>query len=257
MKKWLKVILLVALIAVVGAGSWIYYILEVKEYEVADVKVAEITEEAYDIVLPSPIGEETEETNDQSSISVSGNTSTVSGEGTDTTSALSSSTSNNSAETNGSEGTSDDNEGSQTESSTDNSDSESSIQEDGEDNEETDPEVTVAFIKNRYAPSFENLQAQANEKIDGIVGRAFDEYKEKKASGESISYSYFYSKYKGAADNLEANTDSAFQVIYGALQSELKQYGFSPSHAEEFKEQYETAKSARQSALLSKAREAL
>jgi molybdopterin converting factor small subunit len=118
-------------------------------------------------------------------------------------------------------------------------------------------EITVKDIKDLYRPSFENLQAQANEKINGMINVAIEEYSTKKSNGESISYTYFLRKYSAAGNDLERNTDNAFQIIYSALEKDLKKHGFSPSHANEFKEEYENAKKARESALIEKAKSAL
>lgn len=117
------------------------------------------------------------------------------------------------------------------------------------------PEVTAETIKDKYRPSFESLESQANGKINALVGRAIGEYKEKKASGEKISYSYFLSKYKTAGEALEAKTDQAFNKLYGALQQDLKAHGFDPNEAAEFRSTYEAEKKARRNALLSSAME--
>ena len=113
--------------------------------------------------------------------------------------------------------------------------------------------VTVDTIKERYRPSFENLEAQANGKIKALVGRAFSEYSEKKVNGEEISYSYFLTKYKTAGEALEAKTDQAFEKLYGALQQELKDNGFDPNEAADVRSAYEAEKKERGNALLSKA----
>ncbi|NUJ69838.1 hypothetical protein HUS64_21345, partial [Pseudoalteromonas sp. 2102] len=107
--------------------------------------------------------------------------------------------------------------------------------------------------KEKYRPSFELLQQQANAKIDALVDHAIGEYKERKANGQSVSFNYFFSKYNTAAQELEAKTDAAFNVIYNALENELKKNGFSPNHAKEFRETYEQQKSAQRNALLKKA----
>ncbi|MEC1747906.1 hypothetical protein [Schinkia azotoformans] len=117
------------------------------------------------------------------------------------------------------------------------------------------PKVTAETIKGKYRPSFESLESQANGKINALVGRAIGEYKEKKASGEKISYSYFLSKYKTAGEALEGKTDQAFNKLYGALQEDLKAHGFDPNEAAEFRSAYEAEKKARRNALLSSAME--
>ncbi|MCX8003169.1 MAG: hypothetical protein N2661_11390, partial [Anoxybacillus mongoliensis] len=72
-------------------------------------------------------------------------------------------------------------------------------------------------------------------------------------SGQSVSFNYFFVKYNTAAQELEAKTDAAFNIIYNALENELKKNGFSPNHAKEFREIYEQQKSAQRNALLKKA----
>lgn len=115
--------------------------------------------------------------------------------------------------------------------------------------------VTVATIKERYRPSFESLESQANGKINALVGRAISEYKEQKASGEKISYSYFITKYKTAGETLEAKTDQAFNRLYGALQQDLKKHGFDPNEAADIRAAYESSKKERKNALISSAME--
>ncbi|WP_433745001.1 hypothetical protein [Falsibacillus pallidus] len=254
MKKFWKILLLIVLILALGGGATAYYFLKLKTYDVADKKVEEITESDYDIVLPDDSSspntvEQGDKSTDSSATgkpdsdsagsSNSDNGTAVASNDNDgkasggTTSASGSTSSSPSTPASGSTSTT--TGGTQTNSN----------------------EVTVAAIKQKYRPSFESLESQANDKINSLIGRAFDEFKTKRAKGESISFGYFYQKYKGAGDELESKTDSAFNIIYKALQSDLKKNGFSTSHAEDFKKQYEDAKNARRAALLKKAKEAL
>lgn len=117
------------------------------------------------------------------------------------------------------------------------------------------PKPTVATIKEKYRPSFESLQAQANSKINALVAHAIQEYRDMRASGEEISYSYFLTKYKTAGEALEAKTDQAFETIFSAMQEELKENGFDPNEANDVRDAYEAAKKERRKALLSSALE--
>lgn len=113
--------------------------------------------------------------------------------------------------------------------------------------------VTVKTIKEKYRPTFESLESQANGKINALVGHAVSEYKQKKANGEKISIDYFLTKYKTAGEALEAKTDQAFNQAYRALQKDLKSNGFSPDEAADVRNAYEAAKKERRNALLSTA----
>jgi ABC-type cobalt transport system substrate-binding protein len=117
--------------------------------------------------------------------------------------------------------------------------------------------VTVQQIKNEYRPVFESLQEQANGRLNTLVGHAESEYHAKKASGEKIRVGYFISKYKSAGESLEANTDKVFNIVYSALQRDLKKNGYKANEAKEFKNQYETEKDALRDILFSKVKERL
>jgi ABC-type cobalt transport system substrate-binding protein len=251
MKKVWKYILSILLVIILATAGTIYYFLNVKTYETADEEIEEIIETEYDIILPSiedskPViegssNEGTGETNPSDSSSNQEKSTNKNNTGTENTN--SESTNEPDSSIDNSSNTSKDNqgEGSGSDSISDN------IAE----------EVTVADIKNRYRPVFESLQSQANGKIDALTSRAFQEYQTQKSNGESISFSYFYQKYSSAGKELESITDETFNYIYSALESELKEYGYSPSHANDFKEQYAAAKQERENALLNKAKEAL
>ncbi len=238
MKKFWKVFLLSLLAIILVASGLAYYFLKVKTYETADAEVEEITESEYEIVLPEEeveegANEESEETNSDQKEST-GNEGTESNQSSSNTA---SNSNNDKEDQKQSSGSGDQTGSTSTEHST-------QVKEDT---------VTVAEIKDKYRPSFQNLQDQANGKIDSLVSKAFTEYKTKKENGEKISLGYFYNKYTNAADALEGKTDTAFNTIYKALQKDLKKHGYSTSHAKEFKEHYENEKSSRRTALLNKA----
>ena len=98
-----------------------------------------------------------------------------------------------------------------------------------------------------------NLQAQANGRIDALVGRALAEYQGKKASGESVNYAYFYNKYSSAASELEGRTDTVFYQLISVIEKELESNGYGKSHAQSLVSEYEAQKEARRDALLNKA----
>jgi hypothetical protein len=118
-------------------------------------------------------------------------------------------------------------------------------------------EVTAESIIEKYRPTFESLQAQANIKIDSLVSTAITEYKENLANGESNPFAYYYRKYNLAAKRLEAQTDETFNYIYSAMQDDLEKHGFDPDEAKSIKDDYETTKNERETALINKAKEAL
>jgi hypothetical protein len=255
-KVW-KYIFITFLVLLIGGGGTIYYFLKIKTYDVADAKVEEIVEQDYDIVLPGEDGEQENVQNDtDASVSNGESDGESDGEsGSETASDPSSGT-----------GADKQNEGTQT-----------AAPQSG--NGQTSPKsqtsaasgnigagtaadskkktITVASIKQKYQPTFESLESQANERLNSLVSQAVSEYHTKKANDESISVTYFYRKYSEAGHALENSTDGAFQYVYSALEQDLKKNGFSSSHAETFKTEYENAKKARESALLDKAKSAL
>jgi ABC-type cobalt transport system substrate-binding protein len=253
-KVWKYIISLLVVIILASAGT-IYYFLNVKTYDTADQEIEEIIESEYDIVLPVDIGskdsetpvESTDETEvnkgeEDSSETATDETNTGSEENT-TTNTKNTITDKNSSDT-----------------EKPNKDSTTTTKPSGGNTNSTpkeETEITVKNIKDKYRPVFQSLESQANGKIDALMARAIGEYHQKKANNASISYSYFYQKYTSAGRDLESKTDSTFNYIYNALEKELKENGYSGSHAKVFREQYEETKKARESALLNKAREAL
>ncbi|MYL33856.1 hypothetical protein GLW05_09620 [Pontibacillus yanchengensis] len=109
-------------------------------------------------------------------------------------------------------------------------------------NTSSDDNLTVNEIKQNHQPAINKLEQQAQAKIDELAKHALAEYQRKKNNGEDVSYSYFYQKYKEAADRLESNMDSAFKTIYSSMQSKLAENGHSKDAASEVKENYEQMK---------------
>jgi cobalamin biosynthesis Mg chelatase CobN len=263
MKKVWKILISLVLILIIGGAGTAYYFFKLKAYDVADEEVEEITETDYEIILPdedgnSAIEEKIDEAKKQpesSNATVSSDTNEENSSSTNTaaTRTAPADTSTAAGSSSSDKKTEDKSSSNHTSSST-NKEAGSKT---GESNQDTVKEVTVANIKDKYYPSFDYLQIQANNKIDALISQAYGEFQTKRNNGETISFSYFYQKYTSASAALESNTDAAFHIIYSALQDDLKKNGFSPSHADSFKEEYEAAKEAREAAILNKVKEAL
>ncbi|MDE3840211.1 hypothetical protein C0966_12725 [Bacillus methanolicus] len=249
MRRVWKIAISIVLIIVLGGAGTAYYFFKVKKYNVADKKVEEITTSEYDIILPGENGSsEIEEKIEEAQNKTNNNKSEI-----EKNIKAQSKTNNNDKSHTSTIAPINDSSQSSTNHQKNNS-KELSIEGNKTGNQQK--EVTVASIKQKYRPSFEYLQIQANNKIDSLVAQAYTEYQEKKKNGESISFPYFYQKYSSASRVLEKNTDAAFNTILNALQNELKKNGFSASHANSFKEEYESTKKAREADLINKAKEA-
>jgi hypothetical protein len=259
MKKWKIILSAFTLMLVAGAG-YLYYLLEVKTYETKDVKVEEVVSEDYDIALPgedtaAPAEDAAEGTNEENSTEE--NSTEAGSEASGETASDSSNTSTPSASnTSGSSKTSiTTDKGSLTASAGKTAATPSS-------NGKTDikqkpipvTKPSAGDIASKYEPTFVQLEAQANGKIDALVSHAYSEYQTKKQNGEDVSYFYFYSKYSTAGKILERKTDSTFNYVYGALVNELTENGYDSTEAKKYKTAYEAAKKERRSALLDKAK---
>ena len=217
MKK-LKIFLSVTAVILLGGAGYLLYMFKFKEYDVADESVKEIIEETYKVELPGGI---TIETKADGTI--------VEEEGREE-------------------------KGSSTESKTDTTKISKTSQVSnavGSTGSTTKP--SADSIKEKYIPTFETLQAQADTKINALVARAKGEYNDKQANGEKIDFAYFYNKYMGAATNLESSTDSIFQAVMKAVEKDLVANGHDKSLAKSFQEEYEAKKKARRDSLLSSA----
>ncbi|MCM3709229.1 hypothetical protein [Sporosarcina luteola] len=244
-KKW-KISIAVVMALVLGAGAYLAYIMKFKEYDVADDEVEEIVSNPYEIELPDGsklvIGE------DGTVNQVEGNTvaeGDQGGDGADGKSAAGDSGEKTSTGSNtaGVTPPNSDSKGTLTTTTPNKQPASSS----------NPKKVTVADVKGKYEPVFKQLEGQADVKINSLIGRAKKEYSDKKANGESISYGYFYNKYMGAANNLEANTDAAFYGVVKAVEAELAANGYNKSYAQSFIDEYEATKKARRDGILKKA----
>lgn len=236
--KKLKIFLLVALVIIIGAGSYLLYQFKFKTYDVADDEVSEIVEDPYVLELP-----------DGSKITMDKDGNVVE----DTTSTQTASNGDNASTTDG--------ESSKQIATSGNGDSTTSTETSPTDGSTTPPassggstaEPTVGTIKEKYMPAFSALEGQADAKINALIGRAKSEYTQKQANGEGIDFGYFYNKYMGAAEGLEASTDTIFNGVLAAVEKDLVANGFDKSYAQSFKDEYEATKKARRDSIISKA----
>ncbi|MEW8969223.1 MAG: hypothetical protein AB2411_01290 [Mesobacillus sp.] len=262
MKKWKIVLAVISVMLLAGAGT-LYYLLEVKTYETQDEVVEDVVAEEYDIALPGEESSEdsvAEESGDDgaannsadenaagSATEESESAEDVSGETTEASATGSTASSKTTTGSKSQPATSTDKKVSSQTGATESSSNQGSSK----------PKPTAEQIAAKYEPSFRELEAQANGKIDALVGHAIGEYVAKKQNGEEVSYFYFYSKYNTAGKILERNTDGAFNYVYKALVKELKDNGYNSSAAQQYKTAYETAKKQRRAALMNKAKAAL
>ncbi|MFJ8234260.1 hypothetical protein ACIQ34_00800 [Ureibacillus sp. NPDC094379] len=243
-KKW-KYILLVFVLLLVAVGGYALYVFKFKEYDVADPEVDEIIEETYTIELPDGTelvvdkdGKIVEEKKpaEGSNSQVSKDKEAAAGAEGESQSPTTSNSLTSAGKQNGASASTD---SSKTPNSTTGENS----------------KPTVGEIKAKYAPTLASLQGQAESKINGLIGQAASEYSTKKANGESINVGYFYSKYVGAANSLEASTDATFNTLISVIEQDLEANGYNKSYAQSFRDEYEASKEARKNALLSKAKE--
>ncbi|WP_313238085.1 hypothetical protein [Sporosarcina ureae] len=282
MNKKLKIFLLTALAIIVIGSSYIVYLFQFKEYEVADQEVDEIIENPYDIVLPNGTklvidGEESSDdekeqqtatadgnkTDDQQTAGVSSSTATATDDKTTssgTSGGDTSTTSKNSASTSQVEGAKQPVNGnaagttSSTSNPTDKKDPAATKPATGNTSSAKPAKKdSVAQIKAKYVPTVNNLQGQVDGKINSLISRAKNEYSTKKTNGEKIDYGYFYNKYMSAANNLEAQTDAVFNGVVSSLEKDLKANGYDKSYSQSIRDEYAAQKKARRDSILSKA----
>lgn len=241
MKTKRKIFLLMLLIVLLATAGTLLYFFKFKEYDVADEEVAIIVEDPYTIEMPdgTPItvdaeGEVVDTTKTDAAARTSASIATIPVTGGARTT---------------SEGTSTDGAKGEGTPSVDKAPSSTA----GESSTtETTPKPTVSSIKQKYVPKLENLQSQADNKLNTLVGNAKKEYSAKKANGESISYGYFYIKYVGAANGLEARTDTVFAGVIKAVEKDLAANGYDNSLSKNLVDEYNAKKKARKDSLLNK-----
>lgn len=221
MKKWKIILSVVVLLLVAGAGT-LYYFLNIKDYQTADAKVDEIVKNDFNVKLPSE------------DVSEDGSGAEVTEQSSDLTADAS--------------GTVD-----PAVSATGTTQSQSTNKDAGQVKKPSVVKLTAGAILEKYQPAFNDLQTQADGKLNALLSYAFSEYQTKKSNGDEVSYFYFYSKYNGAAKKLEASTDQSFDYIYNALVKELEKNGYSSNEAKSIKDHYQNLKKQRRSALMDKA----
>ncbi|PIC90886.1 hypothetical protein CSV71_02170 [Sporosarcina sp. P21c] len=272
MNKKLKIFLLSALAVIVIGSSYIIYLFQFKEYEVADEEVDEIIENPYDIILPNGTklvleGEEqdgdqnTEQTSDGKSDNgdknSDGSTSTAAGD-KNTTSSTAGSTSTGQVDS--AKQPAKENAGSTTGTTTSTGDQPGKKDPAGSQaasgnagSNQPAKKDSVAAIKQKYEPTVNNLQGQVDGKINSLISRAKNEYSTKKANGESIDYGYFYNKYMSAANSLESQTDAVFNGVVSSLEKDLQANGYDKSYSQSIRDEYAAQKKARRDSIMSKA----
>ncbi|WP_432354343.1 hypothetical protein [Sporosarcina sp. A2] len=259
MNKKLKIFFLVSIVVILAGASYILYEFKFKTYDVADDKVNEIIEEPYKLELPDGTSIEQGDSKgsdktDTSSKAEGTNGATGSGDTasagttTETTGKITVSKNLGVTSTNGkgpsgqSSQTKPPSQAGQNNSSSGNSSSKP----------QTGGDVSVASIKAKYEPTLKSLESQAAGRLNSLVGRAKSEYGEKSKTSE-VSYGYFYNKYMGAAQSMEAQTDGAFNSVMKALENELKANGYDKSYAKNFRTDYEARKKNLRTQLMNKA----
>lgn len=234
--KW-KYILLVFSLLILGAGGYGVYVFKFKEYDVADPEIDEIIEDPYILTLPD-------------------GTQLVIGKDGEIIEEIAPKAEEDEEELADEENMDADNEG-EDEMTDEEEQSEQGEPASEPSQEQPAPKPTVAQIKQKYMPTIKDLETQANNNLDSLIGKAFSEYQAKKKNGEKISFGYFYNKYMNAALQLESSTDAVFNSIVTIVEKDLEENGFDKGHAQSLRDEYEAAKEARRSSLLNKAKEFL
>jgi len=239
LKKKLKIFLLILLIVILATAGTLLYFFKFKEYDVADEEVMKIIEDPYTIEMPDGTTITLDENGDIVESAVNAEAPGTEGTPSKGTSTDDSKADATATDTTKADGTTPDKKVPTSTTGNTNTNTNS-------------PKSTVGTIKQKYVPTLENLQSQADTKLNTLISHAKTEYTAKKANGESISYAYFYNKYVGAAEGLEANTDAVFKGVIKAVEKDLVTNGYDKSYAQNLVDEYNAAKKARRSSLLSK-----
>lgn len=250
MNKKLKILLISSLLLVVIAGGYLLYIFQFKEYEVADEKIEEIMEDAYDVELPNgtklvvkteegAVGKlEKRHPERKDREEGAAETASVTSGGDE----RKKSASDRYAASTSTRSKSKDNRSSDSTSSTTGTAPAQAAS--------TTTTITVGDIKRKYERSISDLEEQVDQKINTIIMHAKEEYHTNKQNGESTSYAYFYTKYIGAAENLEAQTDMVFEGIVSSLEKDLEVNNFNKAYSQSFRDQYAAQKKARRDRIM-------
>ncbi|MDN4495156.1 hypothetical protein [Ureibacillus aquaedulcis] len=263
--KWLLYVSLAVVLLGVIIGSYALYEFKFKTYDVADEAVDEIVEDDYVIKLPDGTEirvDENGEVIEQEQSSISSNAMVFNSDdstSSDTDASTGVSSKDSGAESEGGQAA----EGTPTSGSTSTGNTSTGNTSTTTDSPNTIGSVTetekptVKSIKAKYTPTLQSLQSDAQSRLNGLIANAKSEFATKRANGESISIGYFYNKYMGAADSLEANTDAAFNSVISVIEKDLETNGFDKSHSQSLREEYEASKKALRESLLSEVKGAL
>ncbi|TWT03732.1 hypothetical protein [Planomicrobium sp. CPCC 101079] len=117
----------------------------------------------------------------------------------------------------------------------------------------SDGKAMARQLKKQYEAAFEDLEEQSTDRLYKLVSLAKNEYLEKQAAGQSISYPYFYNKYTAAASKLEEQTDQFFYALINQMKQELKANNLPDSTADAYAKEYEKRKDNLRNKLLKEA----
>ena len=251
MKKKGKVFLLLLLTLLLATAGTLLYFFKFKEYDVADEEVTQIIEDPYTLEMPDGTTITVDANGDVVDLDENASAPVVT-EGTSTEGTSADAGEVKGTSTDGSKVVVTSTDGSKGEGTTSADKTPSSTTGDSN-TTETSQKPTVSSIKQKYVTTLENLQSQADNKLNTLVGHAKKEYSDKKADGGSVSYGYFYNKYVGAASGLEARTDAVFAGVIKAVERDLEASGYDKSYAQSLIDDYDAKKKARKDSLLNKA----
>ena len=119
---------------------------------------------------------------------------------------------------------------------------------------ETPQKSSVADIKNKYVPSFQALQSQANGKLQthpSVVRKVSTATN--KPMGKASTTDTFSISTPVRLKPVKHQTDSVFNGVLGAVKQDLAANGYNESYAQSFVDDYNAAKKARRDSLLSNA----
>ncbi|SER68841.1 hypothetical protein SAMN04487944_10862 [Gracilibacillus ureilyticus] len=229
---WKKVVFSLLGLVITGAGLFVYFLF-IKNYDIEDEQVDDIVEDEYEITLPDSPPVENQDEGDSENIATENDNNSINNSDPD-------------------EDTPDKSVEIYNENHSDDDGTSSDFREKNAVRVEIkgQEEQTAEEIVSKYQQTFTSLQNQANARLSELAAYAYGEYKEKKKSGENVSYTYLFQKYKSAADRLENKTDSAFNQVYHQLVNELESNGFSKSEAQPVYDQYVSKKSSKKSQLM-------
>lgn len=105
---------------------------------------------------------------------------------------------------------------------------------------ETKMVVTKDQIANKYMPRFERLQSTSMRKIDELIIKGYNEYKDNKDK-EDFSRAALAKKYIQAMSILEKSVNNSFNELLSEMEKELKRHQLPLDPVKEAKEAYKQA----------------